>query len=157
MIFRQMRICVPASITKEFNASVRAAFPKETLAYLIGRQEDNQTLHVESLFFPPGVLEHATGSMIDVQPSWFRLARRAARIAGQTVIGDIHSHPYTLAELAARKVRPDCSPSECDLERSKIGLVAGICLAVEQSNGKVRLRTRYWGPMVPIAEVVKPG
>lgn len=155
MLFRQMRICVPKKINRAFIERARAAFPKETLGYLLGRTDENMTLQVEEIYFPENIDKHTSTGGVDVQHRWFQAARKRARQIKGIILGDIHSHPYTTHELLVRRLSPDCSPSECDLERYKVGLVQGICLMRESKNGNIRIRTKYWGPVVPVAEVVK--
>lgn len=154
MLFRQMRIRMSSRVRRIFIARVKKNFPCEALGYLIGRTDENYTLQVEEIFFPVDLDSKCTPSQVNVQHSWLRDARRRARELKAIVLGDIHSHPYTQEELARYKISPDCSPSEGDLARSSIGLVAGICLVKQGSDGKLRTRIKYWGPMVPVREVL---
>lgn len=157
MLFRQMRIKTPARVRRTFIDRVRANFPCEALGYLIGRTDEQYTLNVEEIFFPHDLDEHCTPTQVNVRHSWLRDARRRARQLKAIVLGDIHSHPYTQEELSRYKIAPDCSPSEGDLARSSLGLIAGICLVKQGADGKLRTRIKYWGPMVPIREVVGKG
>lgn len=154
MLFRQMRIRMSSRVRRIFIARVKKNFPCEALGYLIGRTDENYTLHVEEIFFPEDLDSKCTPMYVDVQHSWIRAARRRARQLKAMVLGDIHSHPYTQEELILRKLSPDCSPSEGDLLRSSPGLVAGICLVKQCRDGKLRSRIKYWGPMVPVREVL---
>lgn len=155
MLFRQIRICVPPKISAEFVRRAKVAFPRETLGYFIGRTDENMTLKVEEIFYPSDLEEKQKTDQVDVPYRWFKEARRRAKQIKATVLGDIHSHPYTATELLVWKRQPDCSPSEGDLDRSRLGLVQAICLIKETKTGQLRVSTRYWGPMVPIAEVVE--
>lgn len=155
MIFARLKICVPDRLSRAFNKKVRASFPKETLGYLIGRVDENGTARVDEIFFPKDVDEKSTTGLVNVQGRWFREARSYAKKAKAIVLGDIHSHPYTAEEIMARKpIGPDCSPSECDLTRVKPGFISGIVLVMESPSGRLRVRTKYWGPVVPCTEVV---
>ena len=154
MLFRQMRIRMTQRVRRTFIARVKANFPCEALGYMIGRTDENYTLQVEEIFFPHDLDAACTPSQVNVKHSWLRHARRRARQLKAIVLGDIHSHPYTQEELARYKISPDCSPSEGDLARSSLGLVAGICLVKQGVDGKLRTRIKFWGPMVPVSEVV---
>lgn len=155
MIFNQMRIHVPKKVTELFLKKVKAAFPKETLGYLIGRADENMTYCIEEIFYPSDLETHQQKDHVDIQLRWFREARRRAKQLKSTVLGDVHSHPYSAEEILVWKRSPDCSPSEGDLERYKPGLIMGICLVKETANGALRTRLRWWGPTIRISEVVK--
>jgi proteasome lid subunit RPN8/RPN11 len=155
MLFNQMRICVPRKVTQDFLRRAKAAFPNETLGYLIGRTDENMTLRVEEIFYPSDLEQHQQKDAVQVQWRWFREARRRAKQLKATVLGDLHSHPYTSEEILVWKRSPDCSPSEGDLERTKPGLIMGICLIKQSANGALRTRLKYWGPTIRVAEVVK--
>lgn len=155
MLFRQIRICVPPKISAEFVRRAKEAFPKETLGYFIGRTDENMTIKVEEIYYPLDVDAMAQTDKVDVPHRWFREARRRAKQLKASVLGDIHSHPYTSTELLVWKRQPDCSPSESDWDRARLGLVQAVCLIQEGSTGKLRAKTRYWGPLVPLAEVVE--
>lgn len=153
------KICVSDRLTRAFNKRVKASFPNETLGYLIGRVDENGTAHVEEIFLPKDVEENSTTTTINVQDSWWRAARLRARKIKGMVLGDIHSHPYTAQEMMARKTITrlplDCSPSESDLTRNRPGSISGIVLVTEGPSGRLRTRTRYWGPVSACQEVVK--
>jgi proteasome lid subunit RPN8/RPN11 len=155
MTFNQMRIYVPRKVTQDFLARARAAFPKETLGYLIGRADENMTLRVEEIFYPSDLEQHQRTDQVDVMPRWFKEARRRAKQLKAIVLGDLHSHPYTSEEILVWKRSPDCSPSEADFERSRPGLIMGICLIKQSANGALRTRLKWWGPTVRVAEVVE--
>lgn len=152
-LFNQMRLLVPRKVNQGFIARAKAAFPKETLGYLIGRTNKNGTLQVEEIYYPSDLEQHQQDDAVNVQWRWFREARRRAKQLKATVLGDVHSHPYTSEEILVWKRQPDCSPSEGDLERTKPGLLMGICLIKQSSNGALRTRLRWWGPTIKVSEV----
>ena len=150
MLIRQVTVQVSPEVTEAFKAKAKANFPKEAFAYLLGHQ-DNETIQIDDLFYPTGVDDYCHPGYVDVQDKWIRQVRRRAKQTGVMIVGDIHSHPYAIAEIEARRPHhPDTSPSTIDWERTRFGLLMGICLLTETTNGRLRAKIKFWGPLVPV-------
>ena len=151
-----LTVSVSNEVTAKFKERAKGCFPNETFAYLVGQYVDKDRVSITDIHVPENVDAFCNPAEVDVQGSWLRKARAAARRDGNVLVGDIHSHPYSAKEMAGRAPhKPDTSPSESDLERTFVaGPVMGICLVTESSTGKLRARVRFWAPMVRIIEVV---
>lgn len=152
----QLKINVTTEVTDEFTARAKDSFPNETFAYLVGKYVTPDHVEVTKIIVPENVDAHCSPAEVDVQDKWLKAAKRKAKSEGLVVVGDIHSHPYSAAEIAARRPhKPDTSPSESDLERSLCaGPIMAICLVTESKAGRLTARIRFWSPMNRIQEVV---
>lgn len=146
MVFKPLTLVVPQSITRQFVAQAKEAYPRETLAYLIGTQGEGLSMTAECLWVPPDLESRCKEDGINIQGSWFRGARRFAKRSHMVVLGDIHSHPYPYSD----RLIVDCAPSEVDWDRARPGLIQGICRIKQRPDKRLTARVRYWGPILPV-------
>lgn len=147
MHLRTIHLKVPAKIVEEFKGQAKRAFPKETFAYLLGR-DAGTVVDVEELFVPLDVDERCTETSVAGTLQWIADAKQEATESGLQVVGDIHSHPYRYEHLY-----PTCAPSEGDLDDG-FTQIHGICQVRQCKNGLLRTYVRFWGPLIPvIAEI----
>lgn len=151
MKFIPIELTVREPVVKQFRALARKAFPKETLAFLIGHDAGTK-VEVTELYVPDDVAKHAANDTVRMPQHWFEDAEEFAKEREATVVGDIHSHPLSFAES---QHDAGISPSAGDLLSARY--IFGIC-AVRQSENKRRLTTdmRFYGPMLPLRAFVVP-
>jgi proteasome lid subunit RPN8/RPN11 len=139
----QVTIKLSERVTEEFKKKAKASFPNEAFAYLFGRIEA-ETIVVDDLFYPSNVDDHCHRYEVTVQDEWLTEAKKEARRTDKMIVGDIHSHPL---KYKTSRNRPDTSPSESDWDGLVNGQIMAICLVSELSNGRLRARTKIWGPL----------
>lgn len=140
---------VPDKIIQQFKQQAKAAFPRETFAYLIGI-DAGTSVEVEDLYVPDNVDDHCGYNFVTIQPHWEIEAMEHARDDGRDVLGDIHSHPYTAMDGVTK---PDRAQSEADMDCNATGL-CGICTVVESRSGRLRASVRFWGPTTTVETVI---
>ncbi len=133
------KVDIPRRLVDEFKKAAKAAFPRETFAYLIGH-EAGTSVGVEELYFPEDLDTHTTEESVNVADHWLIDAKAHARDIEATVLGDIHSHPY---KHRRGHGEPDRSPSESDIDRAWSNLY-GICLVRQDKNGRLRASIRFY-------------
>lgn len=137
-------------VIKEFECAAIAAFPNEKWGALIGHR-DGQTIRVIDAFVPDrnGATEELPVSLLN---GWFLAADEHAREISAEVVGDIHSHPWTWAEIQKwSSGPPERQQSESDLGYAPgWDALAGVTNVLQNKRGKLRASTRIWGPMVPV-------
>lgn len=148
MYLRPIKVCVSRGLINEFKKEAREAFPKETFAYLLGR-DAGTLVEIEELFTPMDVDEWCTETSVDISDEWLPAARKHAREHGLAVVGDIHSHPFRYGEIG--KLKPECAPSEQDIDGG-MPWIAGICQVQQRRGGSLITKLRFWGPMFPVVE-----
>ena len=151
MRLRPIRVEVPRRIINEFKAAAKEAFPRETFAYLLGR-DAGTVVEIEELFFPMDVDEWCSENGVMISDEWLPAARSEGAHHGLVVVGDIHSHPFRHKELG--KVIPGCVPSEIDLEGGSPH-ISGICAVRELRTGRKISSVRFWGPHFPVIEEIR--
>src|SRR4051794_40876151 len=62
----RIQIEIPNQVIRQFKRQAKDAFPRETLAYLIGR-DAGTVVEIESLFIPDGLDAHCTPASVVVQ------------------------------------------------------------------------------------------
>ena len=139
----QVTLRVSERVTEEFKKKAKASFPNEAFAYLLGHAEA-ESIVIDDLFYPSDVDNYCSPEAVDVQYEWMTEAKRQARLTDKMIVGDIHSHPH---KYKTAKNRPDTSPSETDWDGLVDGHVMAICLVTQTKNGRLRARTKFWGPM----------
>ena len=148
-----IRVQVSRRVIGQFKRAAKEAFPRETWAYLLG--EDAVDLVVaEGLYFPRDVEKHCTTRNTHIQPHWDAEAADVARDEGLTVVGTIHSHPYTYRECGG-SIR-DGAPSEKDHLCGWSGIY-GICVVAEQRSGRLISRIQFFPPAPVIQTEVISG
>lgn len=147
-----IQIEIPNQVIQQFKKQAKAAFPRETFAYLIGR-DAGTVVEVESLFVPDGLDSHCTPASVAVQPHWLVDAKEyAADNAAASVVGTIHSHPYTFAESGG--CRLDRGLSEADHEALRGQGISGVCTVQQAKSGSLRASIRFWGPTIPVETAI---
>jgi hypothetical protein len=147
-----IRLTVPPAIERAFKRQAKKAFPKETLAFLLGTQAGD-TIHVDGLFTPEDMAEHCTTEAIYIQPHWLMDALDEAEEQECVCVGWIHSHPY---QATAGTFLRDHSQSETDIldAGQMLGLpISGICVVQEIGQNKkkhLRASMRFWGPSIAV-------
>lgn len=144
MRLRTINLYVPPKIIEEFKKQAKRSFPKESFAYLLGRDAGTQ-VEIEELHTPHGVEQHCTEGSVSIGENWLSEARKEARTSGLTVVGDIHSHPF----LCPKSYSPGCAPSEGDLDDG-MTQIHGICQVWKTKSDKLQAKVRFWGPIVPV-------
>lgn len=127
----------------------KAAFPKETFAYVLGH-DAGTLVEVVALWWPEDVDQYATTESVQVPPRWLGDAQDYAKDLEVAVIGDVHSHCWMRGELG--RWNPGAAPSEWDMEQGQLWLT-GICNVVQGGKGRKTAEMRWWGPLVPVVEV----
>lgn len=148
-----LSVRIPKALEQRFKKAAKEAFPNEEYAILLGQKRSAEVFEVVDLYFPPDRDKFCTDRHVDIQPRWFKEARKLAQEAGYRLIGDLHSHPYTKMT--------DASPSECDWDASEYpkgwtngsSIVMGICLVVKRA-GKWYSRVRFWPTFRPLRKKV---
>lgn len=125
-----------------FKIQAKLAFPRETIAYMIG-EDAGTAVSIENLWFPEDAV--GTRNSIMLHDAWRTIAQDAAKDLDMTVLGTIHSHPYP-ADCVANP-----APSVEDLVHGDLGPLMGICTVLRMRNGGLRSAIRIWGPMVPVS------
>lgn len=149
MRFRPIRLKVPTAIQTRIKRLAREAFPKETMAYVIGVTTVCGA-EVTDLWVPEDVAAHCTPTSVTVPALWSYEAHEYAREQDAEVLGDVHSHPTPVAITS--RIRVSAELSEGDLDTRCMG-IAGVCLVLEGPTGRLRTRLRWWGPSVPVDAV----
>lgn len=140
----QVIIQVSEQLTKEFNKKAKKSFPNEAFAYLMGHIESEKII-VDDLFYPADVDSFCIPGQVNVQQKWMTEAKRRAKSTNTIILGDIHSHSYNNKQV--KMYNADTSPSEQDWNSLVDGHIMAICLITELKDGRLRARTKFWGPM----------
>jgi hypothetical protein len=148
----RIQIEIPNQVIRQFKKQARDAFPKETFAYLIGR-DAGTVVEIESLFIPEGLDSHCTPASVAMQMHWPVDAREFAADDSAEVVGTIHSHPYTFEESGG--CRLDRGLSESDHEALRGQGISGICTVQQAKSGRLSASIRFWGPTIPVDTVIK--
>ena len=151
MYLRTIKVCVGRGVIAEFKKEAKSSFPKETFAYLLGR-DAGTTVEIEELFTPRDVDEWCTENSVTVSDEWMPAAKKHAADHGLKVVGDIHSHPFRYGETG--KMKPGCAPSEEDID-SGMRMISAICQVQQCKGGKLIASVRFWGPMFPVEEHIQ--
>lgn len=146
-----LRIEIRKKAVAKFKKAAKEAFPKETLAYLIGEAVADLVM-IEDVYFPEKVNESATDSYVHYQSWWPQEAYQHARDNDYEVLGDIHTHPMKYNEHYPWENEP--IPSEGDLKTGWNG-IRGICAVTETKAKRLVARIRFYGPIrkVEVTEV----
>lgn len=147
---RPIRLAGSLAVIDSFRRDAVAHFPKEHYGILIGH-DAGDTVELVEVFVPEGVEKFCTTKGINVLHHWLAEADEHAREMGCSVVGDIHSHPYTRQELRCMPLGVDCSPSDQDLRRFPgwRGII-GLVLITESARKRRRSTVHFWGPMIPV-------
>ena len=143
---------IPKALERQFIKQAKAAFPKETAAFLIGTVAGDH-LHCDELWVPDDTSDFSTENYILPQPHWFAGAAEVAEEMGPeySVVSWWHSHPYI--QTAGNCLR-DRAQSEGDLDcPTQAFPVQGICVVQEfLRKGKPCLRAsmRFWVQTIPL-------
>ncbi len=139
----RIRIEIPNQVIRQFKKQAKDAFPRETFAYLIGR-DAGTVVEIEGLFIPDGLDAHCTPASVVLQPHWRVEALEHAQEDGCEVVGDIHSHPFQFKSWCGTS--PGRIQSEGDLDCTAGELsIYGIRSVGESKSGRIRPSHRFWG------------
>ncbi len=141
----QIILTVPPRIEREFKRRAKAAFRRETFAFLIGTIAGDHA-HLDELYWPDDVDEHCTESAVDIQDGWYADAQDYARESEAVILGSAHSHPYANGGGSLK----DRAHSETDLDSPVSRMISGICVVQETKSGRLRASMRWWGPSVSL-------
>jgi proteasome lid subunit RPN8/RPN11 len=149
-----LKLQVEPKVIRQFKRQARAAFPRETLAYLFGHQYPDRTI-VTELWTPNGLVALANNNTIQMVEHAEYEAEEHAKEIGLELLGDVHTHPWTkdqLSDLHRLGTSSGTHPSESDWDRIGPGRrwITGICLINECENGRLICRIRFWGPLTHI-------
>lgn len=153
MHLRPITIEVRSPVISDFKRLAKEVFPKEAFAYLLGRDAGN-LVEIEDLWVPPDLASHTCETFVEISPTWIKPAKRAAKDLGLSVVGDIHSHPFTYSQLGNNSLKWLASPSVGDME-SGLEWITAICAVVQNKDGRFRSTVKFWGPMFPVRTWVK--
>jgi hypothetical protein len=135
------------AVRRKFRWAAVSAFPKETYALLLGREhkvsKNRYLVSVDYVFVPDDVDKHSTEEEVILQSHWDEEAAELAYEYDLQVVGDIHTHPRKYSDFLG--YLKDASPSEGDF-RWGWGGICGICVVAEQKDGRLRTRTKFYGP-----------
>ena len=152
---KTIKLEVPEKIIRDFQAGAKAAFPREYYGVLLG-VDCGTKIELVDIYVPEDLDKFCTEKYVFFQEEWFVDAAEYGKEVGGTIVGDIHSHPYT-KEYLKTVVQPlDCGPSETDLCRFPgwRGLT-GLVIITESKKGRLSSRVFFWGPMIPVEARLK--
>lgn len=149
---RAIEVSVERSVLEDFKRRAKVAFPRETMAYLIGRDLGDR-MSIEGLYVPMGQAVYCSALKVAIPPRWEDEAREHARGLGAAVIGDIHSHPRCYHEWKGQL--SERTPSETDHKQGWAGL-SGICVVSEQRRGGLLASVCFYGPSLPVRIRILP-
>jgi hypothetical protein len=144
-----MRLSFPQRLERRWHAEARRQWPLEAFAYLLGTR-DAWGFSVEDLWIPPATHLEASEAGIYTPRRWLHEAYRIADEEGLTVLGDIHTHPRRFKAYGGSL--SEATPSEGDYATGWSGL-CGITNASEQRDGRIKCRTRFYGPIARLHRV----
>lgn len=121
----------------EFRRRAREAFPKETVACLLGTAT-SRYVRITDLWIPEDMQGDRGYVIFDDSD-----AKNVARDLGLLHLGDIHSHCWPWPKM---KNVVDASPSEDDLAQPGVKLQA-ICAVTQSAKGRLSTRIRVWPPV----------
>lgn len=145
-------VIVPNSVFAKFHKRAKESFPNEMFAFLLGSVKEG-VYNITDIFFPTDVERYCRSNAVLVQASWYKEVKKYCKIHSLKLICDYHSHPYDKAEMS--KGKPDTAPSEQDWDSTKPCDIMAICLVTECRDGRLRARTKFWGPL-PQVKVKQP-
>lgn len=137
-----IRIEIKKKAISQFKKAAKEAFPKETLAYLIGEHVGDLVI-IEEVYFPEKVNEASSKNAVYYQEWWPKEAKEYASDNGSNVVGDIHSHPRRFKLW--KGLTTEITPSQGDYVDGWSG-ICGICVVSELKSGKLRAGIKFYGP-----------
>lgn len=143
--YMKVEVLVPPGVRAEIKRRCRAAFPNETVMFLLG-QHEGARYEVEEVWVPPGVLR-ATPSEVWIDDKWFSEAAGVAEEDDMVLLGAVHSHPYRYKD--SRPPFSENTPSQQDFKLGWQG-ICGICMVREGKTGALRSRVDFFGPAPPV-------
>ena len=161
MLVKPIKIRVEPQVITDFEKLARKAFPKETLAYLLGVRKGNR-IAIMDLWTPEDVGDYCTDSNVITPKHWDAEAHEHAEEEGWNVIGDIHSHPYTYTELENRRKRLKGKPEMEELNwpssqdwygRCGHLWITGVCLVKEDKLKRLSTNIMLFGPLLALEEL----
>lgn len=150
-----IHLSIPPSVERQFRALARKAFPKETLAYLLGYDLGTR-LEVTQLWVPPpeSVLASVNSLIIPAYMDWEACQAAFEEDPDLCVLGDLHTHPYTTSDmrhLALATQGADIVPSSCDWGcRQGLRWITGVCAVWQTPSKRLFTEFAYWGPLTPL-------
>jgi hypothetical protein len=144
----KVQIEVERWVLDVFRKEAKRLFPREAYAILIGHQVGN-LYAVDDIWIPDDLEKHVTTHSVDIQPYWEIQAHCEAEEDDAAVLGSIHSHPFNFDKCGGEFYgKAAAAPSVGDWQVGWPG-IAGICAIAEQSDGRLKTRTRFYGPATP--------
>ena len=99
---------------------------------------------------PNDLAEYSTDSQVTIPPHWRKEANKFAKTVGGLVLGNAHSHPYTITDcLNSPAYRLDPSPSSADIELNSDEIM-GIIVVCQEKNGGYSTNLKWYGPSVKL-------
>lgn len=141
-----IRIEAKKKALARFKSAARNAYPKETLAYLIGEKLGDLIL-IEDVYFPEKVDLASTNNAVYYQNWWPEEALEYARDHDLEVVGDIHTHPRKFKKW--KGLCSEVTPSEGDYIDGWEG-ICGICIVTQLKNGSLRTKVAFYGPTAKV-------
>ncbi len=126
-------------LLNHFRREAKRAFPKEAFAVLIGTVRGD-VVEVTQIYIPDHQRDAATPHKITVSNSWVDQARSLAKLSGEIVLGDIHSHTPTCARS---RWREDGAPSQGDWKVAT-DYIHAICTVYKYTSGRMVSRVSFW-------------
>ena len=96
-----MKLALPQALRAQMLAEAKAAAPAECCGLVLGRRDGD--VAIAALLHPARNLAGAAGRF-EIAPQDHFAAQKAARAAGQAVIGCYHSHPDGAARPSAHDI-----------------------------------------------------
>ena len=134
-----MTVNVSRRLLDHFRREAKKAYPKEAYAVLIGKVHGDR-VDITQLYIPDNQRCKATAHQIEVAVAWREEAMRLAKLTGEEILGDIHSHTPT---CTISKWREDSAPSEGDWKCAS-EYIHAICTIYKYPTGRMVARITFW-------------
>lgn len=141
------RVELPKYLADEFRVAAKAAFPREEYAIILGSATKGGVYRPSFLYFPSDRAKFSGKEWVQPQDHWWFEARKAARDQKVSILGDIHSHPFSKdvpQEVTGIPSAPDWDSSAYLIKKTRRkNPIMGICCLYETGRGLDSV-IRFW-------------
>jgi hypothetical protein len=146
-------INLPKKVQTRFKLRAVRAFPREFVAFVVGRRNQQGGLDVVDMYFPADQAKQATDSYIEIPQRWWTEAMEFAASRKLIVIGNVHTHVYRRDEPLFEPVQSMGDLANWD---NVVDFIAGIANVIEGADGKKRCSDiSFYGPPNPVEVTLK--